>query len=165
MVREVQQEGTLFVPSQRPAYEEILRVLRENEPDTISVVVLGPMTNVALAAAKEPEVFLRAKEIVVMGGAIKVPGNVWTQHNDAKYYLEQLTLPSSDDPCCRVQHLRRQLRRRSRLRVDFAEPAVDHAASTASPKKPGDRRSTAAIPAALPSLAIPRTQAGPASPR
>ncbi|KAK8156360.1 Inosine/uridine-preferring nucleoside hydrolase domain-containing protein [Phyllosticta citrichinensis] len=74
--QEAQQPDALFTPSKRRAYHEILRVLKENEPNTISIVAIGPLTNLALAAAEDPETFLRVKEVIVMGGAIKEIGNV-----------------------------------------------------------------------------------------
>ena len=45
-------------------------------PGEITILALGRMTNVALALSLEPGVAQAVKEIVVMGGAVTVPGNV-----------------------------------------------------------------------------------------
>ncbi|KAF2856401.1 nucleoside hydrolase [Plenodomus tracheiphilus IPT5] len=72
----VKDQHSLFIPSLKSAPEQMLDILREEEEGTITIVAVGPLTNLAIAAAKEPETFLRVKEVVVMGGAIEAPGNM-----------------------------------------------------------------------------------------
>ena len=47
-------------------------------PGEVSILAVGPLTNLAAAETKSPGILKKAKEIVIMGGAFKVPGNVTT---------------------------------------------------------------------------------------
>ncbi|KAL8938774.1 MAG: hypothetical protein Q9216_003720, partial [Gyalolechia sp. 2 TL-2023] len=66
----------LFTPSSSPSHLEILRILETEPPDTVTLIAIGPLTTIAIAAAHAPATFLRAKQVVVMGGAVNVPGNM-----------------------------------------------------------------------------------------
>ncbi len=59
----------------RSAAEAILETVDRWGPE-LTVVALGPLTNVAAAAALDVRRLARAGRVVVMGGAVTVPGNV-----------------------------------------------------------------------------------------
>ncbi|MEK9175852.1 MAG: nucleoside hydrolase [Patescibacteria group bacterium] len=44
-------------------------------PKEITLVTLAPLTNIAEAIRKDPKTMMKIEEIIIMGGAIKVPGN------------------------------------------------------------------------------------------
>lgn len=50
------------------AVDFIIDTVMRNEPNTITLVPTGPLTNIALAARKEPRIVERVKEVVLMGG-------------------------------------------------------------------------------------------------
>lgn len=47
-----------------------------NHPNEISLVAIGPLTNLALALKKEPAIKQNVKEVIFMGGAVTANGNV-----------------------------------------------------------------------------------------
>jgi inosine-uridine nucleoside N-ribohydrolase len=63
------------LPQRRHAVLEVIdRVL--GAPGEITVVALGRLTNLALAMSIEPQVATALRSLIVMGGAITVPGNI-----------------------------------------------------------------------------------------
>jgi purine nucleosidase/pyrimidine-specific ribonucleoside hydrolase len=61
--------------SGRAAVDEILYQLSvASEP--LTIIALGPLTNIAAAIQKSPKQMSAVKRIVVMGGAVQVPGNI-----------------------------------------------------------------------------------------
>ncbi|MCO6050420.1 nucleoside hydrolase [Mesorhizobium sp. RP14(2022)] len=59
-----------------PAVDFIIRSLKEEAPNTVSLVVLGPLTNIAQALIRAPEIAQRIEEIVLMGGGFFEGGNI-----------------------------------------------------------------------------------------
>lgn len=60
----------------RHAVDLIIDVVMNNEPNTITLVPTGALTNIALAVRKEPRIAQRVKEIVLLGGGYH--GGNWT---------------------------------------------------------------------------------------
>ena len=63
------------LPSAVPA-DRYIAAAAANFDEAVTIIALGPLTNVAVAIQRHPEVKHRIKEIFVMGGAVEVGGNV-----------------------------------------------------------------------------------------
>ncbi|MEH7249326.1 nucleoside hydrolase [Neobacillus niacini] len=70
--REAESEG---------AVDYIIRQVKKR-PNEITIIAVGPLTNLALAVKKEPEIASLVKEVVIMGGAVFTAGNV-TPYSEA----------------------------------------------------------------------------------
>ena len=57
------------------AVDAIIDILRHEPKGSVTLCPTGPLTNIAMAMVKEPEILARAREVVLMGGAIDL-GNV-----------------------------------------------------------------------------------------
>ncbi len=76
-------------PSPRPlagtlGAVEIVRLARER-PGELTLVAVGPMTNIGLALLLEPDLPRLLPRVVVMGGAVGVPGNA-SQTSEANFW-------------------------------------------------------------------------------
>ncbi len=62
-------------PETRPAANYLIERLRQHDRP-VRILALGPLTNLAEALRREPSITGTIDEIVIMGGAIHVPGNL-----------------------------------------------------------------------------------------
>jgi purine nucleosidase len=72
-------EVVLPEPALRPLASHAVDVIIEkvmSAPGEITLVPIGPLTNIALAVRREPRIAQQVREVVIMGGALRVPGNV-----------------------------------------------------------------------------------------
>ncbi len=57
------------------AVDYIIETLRTEPPDTVTLVPTGPLTNIASAFLKAPDIIKNVQQIVLMGGAMREGGN------------------------------------------------------------------------------------------
>ena len=77
-------------PLTRPIAEpavDFIAALLEQRPGQIALVALGPLTNLARLHRKHPGTLEKLGSLVVMGGAVGVPGNV-TPHAEFNFYSD-----------------------------------------------------------------------------
>lgn len=58
------------------AVDFIIETLRAQAPGTVTLCPLGPLTNIATAFSRAPDIIARVQEIVLMGGAYFEVGNI-----------------------------------------------------------------------------------------
>jgi len=71
-----------------PAWELITANARQH-PQQVTLIAVGPLTNLALGIQKDLEGMKHLKEIVIMGGAVRTGGNV-TPHAEFNIYSDPL---------------------------------------------------------------------------
>jgi len=71
-----------------PADELITKTVRQY-PNEMTLVAIGPLTNLALALQKDLEGMKRLKEVVIMGGAVRAKGNI-TPHAEFNIFSDPL---------------------------------------------------------------------------
>lgn len=63
-------------PDPEPAVDHLVRVLRARPAGEVTLAVLGPMTNLAEAIRRAPDIAPRIRQVVAMGGARREGGNI-----------------------------------------------------------------------------------------
>ncbi|MEN9933838.1 MAG: hypothetical protein RLZZ387_417 [Chloroflexota bacterium] len=73
-------------PSQEHAVDMIIREIMA-APGEVTLVAVAPLTNVALAIRKEPRIVQAVREVIIMGGALRVDGNT-TSLAEFNFYVD-----------------------------------------------------------------------------
>lgn len=80
----------------QPAVDFLIDAIKAN-PREVTILAIGPLTNIAKAMRKAPEIVPLIKQIIYMGGAVHVPGNTtklaefnwWFDPEAAQYVVRQ----------------------------------------------------------------------------
>lgn len=72
---DVELHDPTVVHVEETAAAQLVRLANER-PGELTLVAVGPMTNLAIALSLDPGIATRFKQVVLMGGAFQVPGNV-----------------------------------------------------------------------------------------
>ena len=84
--------GAVEIPRLEPCYSDdsavsmLLRLASERR-GRLRVIAIGPLTNIAVALELEPQLPEMVDELIIMGGAYAVPGNV-TPHAEANIWSD-----------------------------------------------------------------------------
>lgn len=74
--------------SQDESHDLIIKMALQH-PDEMTLIAIGPLTNLALAIQKNQKAMKKFKEIVIMGGAVRTKGNI-TPHAEFNIFSDPL---------------------------------------------------------------------------
>jgi inosine-uridine nucleoside N-ribohydrolase len=80
-----------FATHTRPAKEDAVRFLIETihrYPHEVTILAIGPLTNLALAMREDPTILPLIKRIVIMGGQIYAPGNAYNGAGEFNWWFD-----------------------------------------------------------------------------
>ena len=69
--------------------DELITTLARQDPNELTLIAVGPLTNVAIALQRDLEGMKKLKEVVIMGGAVRVKGNV-TPYAEFNIFVDPL---------------------------------------------------------------------------
>ena len=80
------EEGWQLFPGRA---DELITKMARQYPDELTLIATAPLTNLALAIQKDSEGMGKLKEIVIMGGAVRIGGNI-TPHAEFNIFSDPL---------------------------------------------------------------------------
>jgi inosine-uridine nucleoside N-ribohydrolase len=110
-------------PPASPSAAETLVALARAHGERLALIALGPLTNLALALRLDAEAMRRIRRVVVMGGAVVVPGNTAT---DAEFniYVDPEAAGEVFDAGLRVDLVPLDATRQTRINGDQLHAAL-----------------------------------------
>ncbi len=83
---QAEEAGRLWQVFPGPA-EKLFLEMGRRYPSQVTLIAIGPLTNLALALQKDPEAMRQFNHVVVMGGAVRTKGNI-TPHAEFNFYVD-----------------------------------------------------------------------------
>src|SRR5260370_5406585 len=80
-----------FATHTKPAAEDAVSFIIETihrYPHEVTILAIGPLTNVALAMREDPTIVPLIKQIVIMGGQIYAPGNAYNGAGEFNWWMD-----------------------------------------------------------------------------
>jgi inosine-uridine nucleoside N-ribohydrolase len=108
--------------------DELIIDKLNSHPGEITILAVAPLTNLAAAETKSPGILKKAKEIVIMGGAFKVPGNV-TPHAEFNIFYNPEAAEKVFASCNNIVVLPLDITEKLLLTPEMAEDIVRNSQS------------------------------------